>query len=247
MNRLLAPLLGKGFVVVYMDDILIFSRNPEEHLQHLEQVLTLLRKERLYAKLSKCTFNQPEVTFLGHVVGRFGLKPDPKKVEVVRAWQVPTNVREVRQFLGLANYLRKFMQGYSSMAAPLIELTRQDVAWQWGPPQQAAFESIKYALTTAPVLRLPDFNLPFEVVVDASLNGTGAVLMQEHQPICYTSSKFIPAERNYTTGEQELLAVYKALKEWRCYLEGAKGLTLVTDHNPNTYLSTQPSPLTETS
>ncbi len=241
MNRLLAPLLGKGFVVVYMDDILVFSKNAEEHLQHLEQVLTLLRKEKLYAKLSKCTFNKPEVTFLGHVVGRFGLKPVPTKVNTVRDWQVPTNQREVRQFLGLANYLRKFIQGYSSMAAPLIELTKLDIAWQWGPPQQAAFEQVKQALTTAPVLRLPDFNLPFEVVADASLNGTGAVLMQEHQPICYTSSKFTPAERNYTTGEQELLAVYKALKEWRCYLEGAKGLTLVTDHNPNTYLSTQPS------
>ena len=191
--------------------------------------------------MAKCDFNKPEVKFLGHVVGRDGIKVDPAKIAVIQEWPVPTSTTELRQFLGLANYFRKFIQGYSSLAAPLTALISNDkVRLSLTPSQMEAFQQIKHALTHAPVLTPPDFSKSFEVVSDASLLGTGAVLMQDNKPVAYTSSKFIPAERNYTTGEQELLGVFKALKEWRCYLEGSK-TTLVTDHNPLVHLQSQPS------
>lgn len=238
MNRVLSPHIGK-FCLCYLDDIIIFSKTPAEHEEHLRAILALLRKEQLRAKLSKCEFNKPELSFLGMVVGRQGLKVDQRKIAVVRDWATPTEVSALRGFLGLANYFRKFIQGYSSLVAPLTQLTGS-VEWSWGPEQQEAFDGVKHALTNAPVLALPDMHKPFEVVSDASLRGTGAVLMQEGRPIAYTSAKFTPAERGYTTTEQELLGVIKALKEWRCYLEGPQ-ITLVTDHNPNTFLDTQKS------
>jgi transposase InsO family protein len=238
MNRLFAPHLGK-FVVVYLDDILVFSATPEEHVKHLRIVLETLRANNLYAKQSKCDFNRASVKFLGHVVAHDGVRVDPNKVSVVQNWACPKNVAELRSFLGLANYFRRFIQGFSTQVAVLHGLTKQGAPWVWTPACQAAFEGVKHALSSAPVLRLPDFTKPFELVADASLSGIGAVLLQEDRPIAYYSRKFIPAERNYITTEQELLAVHEALKEWRCYLEGSE-TTLVTDHNPNTYLNTQP-------
>ena len=146
---------------------------------------------------------------------------------------------DVRSFLGLANYFRKFVQGYSSLAAPLTALTQASVAWKWGPEHQAAFDGIKDMLCQAPVLAPPDTSAPFELVSDASLLGTGAVLLQNDRVCAYTSAKFGQAERNYTTTDQEMLGVITALKEWRCYLEGGE-VTLVTDHNPLTYLDSKP-------
>ena len=180
--------------------------------------------------------------FLGHMVGRFGLKVDESKIQVVKDWPVPKDLAQLRQFLGLTNYFRKFIQGYSSLTAPLTSLTKKGLDFQkeWTQTHTDMIEQLRAALVTAPVLALPDFQKPFEVVSDASLLGTGAVLMQSDRVIAYTSSKFIPAERNYTTGEQELLGVVKAMQEWRCYLEGADSV-LVTDHNPLTFLQTQPS------
>jgi hypothetical protein len=238
MNRIFAQHLNK-FAVVYLDDILVFSKTPEEHLRHLTVVMETLRANRLYAKESKCDFNCASVKFLGHVVSAAGVSVDPSKVAVVQHWATPKNVSELRSFLGLANYFRRFMQGYSSRVAVLHNLTKQDAPWVWTPACQAAFQGVKDALSSAPVLRLPDFSLPFELIADASLLGVGAVLLQKEQPIAYFSRKFTPAERNYITTEQELLAVHEALKEWRCYLEGSE-TTLVTDHNPNTFLNSQP-------
>ena len=216
------------------------SRTPEEHLHHLRLVFERLRLHKIYAKMSKCHFNRQEVKFLGHIVGQSGLRVDPAKNAVVKEWPVPTNITELRQFLGLANYFRKFIQGYSSLAAPLTSTlanltSRSRPAFILNASQIATFNVIKHALCTAPVLRPPDFSKPFEVISDASILGTGAVLMQDDHPIAYTSSKCIPAEINYTTGEQELLAVFKALTVWRCYLEGTKS-TLITHHNPLTHL-----------
>lgn len=241
MNRIFEPFLNK-FVVIYLDDILIYSKTPEEHLDHLRQVLETLRKEKLYAKLAKCDFNKVEVPFLGHIVGRHGIKVNPKKIQVVQEWPEPQDVTQMRQFLGLTNYFRKFIQGYSSIAAPLNDLTKKNTDFKklWTPDHSVLFQKLKDALTSAPVLVLPDFQKPFELVSDASIMGTGAVLLQEGRPVAYTSKKFSPAEVNYTTTEQELLGVVNALKEWRCYTEGHKGLTVVTDHNPLTYLQTQP-------
>lgn len=241
MNAILQPFLGKS-VLAYMDDIIVFSKTAEEHEQHLRAVLDTLRKSNLKAKLSKCDFNKPELKFLGHIVGRDGLKVDESKVAVVRNWPTPTDVSSLRSFLGLANYFRRFIQGYSSLVAPLTRLTGHTAEWEWGTAQQDAFDGVKHALTNAPVLVLPDPNKAYEVISDASLHGTGGVLLQDGRPVAYTSAKFTPAERNYTTKEQELLGVYLALKEWRCYLEGAReDVTLVTDHNPNTYLAEQAS------
>ena len=179
MNRMFAPHLHK-FVVVYLDDILIFSTTPAEHLDHLRIVLDILRENEFYAKFAKCEFNKPEVKFLGHIVGREGIKVNPQKVAVVRDWPVPRTVTDVRQFLGLTNYFRKFIQGYSSMAAPLSDLTTgaADLAGKWNAVHVRAFEALTEALTSAPVLRLPDFTQPFEVITDASLLGMGGVLMQ---------------------------------------------------------------------
>jgi hypothetical protein len=242
MNRLFAPYLNK-FVVIYLDDIMIYSKTASEHLEHIKLVLEVLRKEKLYAKLAKCDFNKVEVPFLGHIVGRQGVRVNPKKIATVQTWPIPTDITQLRQFLGLTNYFRKFIQGYSSLTAPLHDLTHKgtDFKSAWKDSHTALFEQLKELLTTAPILALPDFDKPFTLVSDASVMGTGAVLLQEGRPIAYTSKKFSPAEVNYHTTEQELLGVVNALKEWRCYAEGAKGLTVVTDHNPLTYLQTQPT------
>jgi hypothetical protein len=232
--------IGK-FLCVYLDDILIYSKTVEEHLEHLQLVLELLRKHKLFAKFSKCEFLKSELKFLGHIVSADGLKVDASKVAVVRDWPVPKTVKELRSFLGLANYFRRFVQGYSSLVAPLNRLLQLPVltAADWHPEHQQAFDGVKHVLTTAPVLTLPDTSMPFEVVSDASVNGTGAVLLQAGRVCAYTSKKFSKAEYNYTTTEQELLGVIHALQEWRCYLEGGPESTLVTDHNPLTYLQDQ--------
>ena len=231
--------LGK-FCLVYLDDILIFSKTEEEHLDHLKQVLDLLRANKYYAKISKCHFMKDELEYLGHIVGRDGIRVDPRKVKAVNDWPTPTDIHKVRSFLGLANYFRKFMLGYATVVAPLTSLTRKDVPFHWTPKCQESFERVKVMLTTAPVLQLPDPTLPYEVICDASIVGVGAVLMQAGRPVAFESRKLTPAEVRYTTTEQELLAVVHALKTWRCYLEGAPaGVTVVTDHCPLTFFETQ--------
>jgi len=172
---------------------------------------------------------------LGHIVGRDGLKVDPAKVKAVAVWPRPT-----RFVLSLVtNYFWKFIKGYAVIAAPLHALTNKGMDFIWGAPQEKAFTMLKQRLCSAPVLAIPDLNRPFTVISDASLHGTGAVLMQDDRPIAYTSRKFNPAERNYHTTDQELLGVVCALTEWRCYLEGSD-CTLFTDHNALVHLQTQP-------
>ena len=224
-------------MLVYLDDILAYSKTAEEHVQHLGLVLEVLRAHSLYAKLSKCEFFKASVLFLGHVADKDGMHVDPSKVEAVADWEQPKDVKGIRSFLGLANYFRKFIQGYSTMVASLTRLTRNAVSFEWSDACQQAFEAVKLALVQAPVLATPDFGQPFTVIVDASGEGIGAVMEQDGHPLAYEGRKFTPAERNYTVGEQELLAAVHAMKVWRCYLEGGR-CTLVTDHNPNTYLKT---------
>jgi hypothetical protein len=242
MNHTLAPLLGKC-VVVYIDDILVFSRTMEEHKEHLAQVLKLLREEHFYCKRSKCSFGKAEVAFLGHVIGHGGVQVDPKKVEVLQRWPVPRTVEQLRSFLGLATYFRKFIKDFAGIANPLHQLTKKGLAWAWTPSCQQAFETLKEKLSSAPVLAMPDFSAtaaPFEVVCDASLLSVGALLTQGGHVVAYESRKLTPAEQRYTTTEQELLAVVHAMRTWRCYLEGVK-CVVVTDHNPLTFFSTQPT------
>jgi hypothetical protein len=237
MNRVLAPFLDK-FVVVYLDDILIFSRSPEEHAKHLQLVLEALEKNELYVGVDKCAFAHKQVDFLGHVVSSDGIRPDPAKVAAVKEWPVPKTLRDVRSFLGLTGYYRRFIRHYAAKAVPLTDLTRADVVWRWGEQQQTAFEALKRALTSAPVLVVPDPELPYEVYTDASNFALGAVPLQRQdkykRPVAFLSRKLSPTERNYPTGDREMLGILYALQEWRCYLEGAE-FTVNSDHLNHTW------------
>jgi len=204
-------------------------------------VLKLLESEQLYAKMSKCSFFQQSVHFLGHVVSADGVYVDPRKITTIADWPCPRNVSELRSFLGLGNHFKRFIQGYAKLTAPLIDLSSGRVRFVWEEKQQKALTKLQWCLTNAPVLALPDPAAPYEVVVDASGIGLGAVLVQNQRPIAFHSYKLSNAERRYPVGEQELLAVITALRQWRCYLEGAEGgVTVVTDHKPNTYLDSSP-------
>jgi Reverse transcriptase (RNA-dependent DNA polymerase)/RNase H-like domain found in reverse transcriptase/Aspartyl protease len=221
MNNTFKEYVDKS-VLVYMDDILVFSKTEEEHKVHLRQVLERLRECNFKLRLKKCSFSHTQLKYVGHIVSEEGITADPAKTSTVEDWPTPSSVSEVRQFTGFANYFRKYIKAYSAMASPLTNLTRKSSAFTWGKAQQEAFQAIKYALTHAPVLVMPDFTKPFEVWCDASKLGLGALLMQEGRPVAYESRKLKPAEMNYGVGEQELLAVVHALKTWRCYVEGVQ-------------------------
>ena len=243
MNDIFRPLLDKC-VVVYLDDILVFSRSHEEHLQHLQQVLDILRENKLYAKRSKCEFLRTEVEFLGHIVSAKGLCADPKKIQTLCEWPQPNNVPEHQSFLGLANYYRKFVPNHADICVPLTNLLHKNQPFVWSPECQLAFERLKKALTTNPVLRLPNPDLPFEVTTDASDFAVGAVLSQTHtngnHPVAFESRKLYQAERNYATHEKELLAVVHALKTWRVYLSGSR-FVVFSDHLSLRFIRTQPT------
>jgi hypothetical protein len=195
MNHIFGPMLNK-FVLVYIDDILIYSKTAEEHQQHLRQVLQVLRDHKLYAKLAKCSFGRSEVNYLGHIVSAEGVKVDPRKTAAVVNWPRPQGLSEMRSFLGLATYFRKFIRDFARLAQPLHWLTRKKVPWFWGAMHQQAFDAIKQALTEAPCLAFPDFEQPFEVHTDASIQGLGAVLYQKGRPIAFESRRLTPAEQN---------------------------------------------------
>ena len=209
------------------------------HLEHLWHVLETLRREQYHAKLKKCESMKSEMPFLGHVVSAAGVRVDPQKVIAVRDWPVFTSVTQVRSFLGLTNYFRKFMQGYASMRVPLTDLTRKHARFVWDEKVQAAFGKIKESLLRAPVLKHPDFSKPFEVVPDASDFGVGAVLLQDGHLAC-ESAKLKGPQLEWTVPEKGLFGVVHAFSTWRCYLEGAQGVTtVVTDHMPNTWRRSQ--------
>ncbi|GJT23742.1 putative reverse transcriptase domain-containing protein [Tanacetum coccineum] len=228
MNRVCKPYLDK-FVIVFIDDILIYSRNKEEHEEHLKLILELLKKEELYAKFSKCEFWIPKVQFLGHVIDSKGIHVDPAKIESIKDWASPKNATEIRQFLGLAGYYRRFIEGFSKIAKPMTKLTQKNVKFDWGEKEEAAFQLIKQKLCSAPILALPKGSENFIVYCDASHKGLGAVLMQNEKVIAYASRQLKIHEKNYTTHDLELGAVVFALKIWRHYLYGTR-CTVFTDH-----------------
>lgn len=242
MNEIFKPFLDK-FVVVYLDDILIFSRSVEEHVQHLRAVLQVLRENKFYGKMSKCEFGKERIDFVGHIVGVNGVEVEEDKIKALSDFTVPKNVTELRSFLGLANFYRKFVKDFSKIAAPLFDLTRANTSFVWQDQHQVSFESLKKALSSTPVLRLPDPNLPFTVVTDASTIGIGAVLEQDDgrgpRPVAFESRKLSPAESNYPVHELELLAIVHALRHWRHYLDGNTKFTVVTDHNSLRFLQSQ--------
>uniref|UniRef100_A0A151UHL1 Retrovirus-related Pol polyprotein from transposon 17.6 n=1 Tax=Cajanus cajan TaxID=3821 RepID=A0A151UHL1_CAJCA len=177
MNRIFRSFLDK-FVVVFIDDILIYSRTPEEHGEHLRLVLEILKAKQLYAKLSKCEFWLSEVKFLGHVISVEGIAIDSAKVESVLQWERPRTVMDIRSFVGLAGYYRRFIEGFSKIVAPLTQLTRKEQPFIWTDACERSFDELKRRLTTSPVLVLPDSGEPFDVYCDASHQGLGCMLMQ---------------------------------------------------------------------
>ena len=203
---------------MFIDDILIFSKSADEHKHHIEIVLSELRKHKILLKPSKCVWAQTELPYLGHIIGRDGIKPDPKKVQSVVNWPTPTCLREVLQFLGLINFFIMFIQGYANLTKPLTDLSKKNVPFDWTSSRDSTFKALKHSLTSAPVLAFPDPDKPFELVCDASGFGLGAVLLQEGRPLGYYSRKMTAAEHNYVVTEQELLATIEALRVFRCYL-----------------------------
>ena len=224
--------------LVYLDDIVVFSKTPEEHLQHLRLVLSKLQGAQLYARLSKCRFALSAIKFLGHVVDQHGIHPDPDKVKIVQDWDTPQNVSALRSFLGLAQYFRKFIQGFSILVAPLTALFKKNTAFAWTPACDAAFQAVKAALISAPCLKLPDAHEPFTVITDACIVGIGGVLMQGDRPVAFDGRALTEAEKKWSTTEQEMLGVVYHLDKWRCYLEGVR-FTVVTDHQPNVWFASQ--------
>nr|GEV53943.1 putative reverse transcriptase domain-containing protein [Tanacetum cinerariifolium] len=217
------------FMIVFIDEILIYSKDEKEHEEHLKAILELLKKKELYAKFSKCEFWFPKVQFLGHVIDKQGIHVDPTKIESDKDWASPKSSMEIRQFLGLAEYYRRFIEGFSKIAKPMTKLTQKKVKFEWGDKQEATFQLLKQKLCSEPILALPEGSEDFIVYCDASNKGLGDVLMQREKVISYASRQLKIHEKNYTTHDLELGAVVFALKIWRHYLYGTK-CTVFTDH-----------------
>ena len=244
MNKVFAENLDK-FIAVYLDDILIFSRNLDEHWQHLRWALDQLRKAKLYGRLHKCEFLKDQVEYLGFEVGPRGVQASPGKVRAIIEWPRPKSVHDVRSFLGLASYYRRFVRGFSEMARPLTQMTRAGVEWDWSEAQHQAFNRLKLALTTAPVLKLPDFERQFVVTTNASDAAVGAILEQDFgnglQPVAFASRKLNDAEMRYSAYERELLGIAWALAQWKHYCQGPHAVVIQTDHAPLRHLPNQAS------
>ncbi|KAJ0456627.1 putative nucleotidyltransferase, Ribonuclease H [Helianthus annuus] len=208
MNRVCEPYLDK-FVIVFINDILIYSKTKEEHEQYLRAILELLKKDKLYAKFSKCKFWLREVQFLGHVVNGNGIHVDPTKIEAIKNWETPKTPTKIRQFLGLAGYYRRFIEDFSKIAQPLTSLTQKDKKFDWGDKQEEAFQLLKNKLCDATILSLPEGMDDFVVYCDASRQGLGCVLMQRQKVIAYASRQLKVHEKNYSTHDLELGAVVK--------------------------------------
>ena len=237
MNRVFREYLDR-FVLVFIDDILVYSKDEREHEYHLRVVLGTLRQNQLKAKIFKCHFWKKEVKFLGHVVSEKGLSVNPDKIEVVNNWKRPETMIEIRNFLGLAGYSRRIIKDFSRIAAPLTKLTRKDVKYVRFDKCKEAFLKLKHLLTNAPVLVVPDGNHGLVVYTDACGIGLGAVLMQKGKVIAYASRQLRPHEVRYPTHDLELEAVIFALKIWRHYLLEEK-IELYIDHKSLRYLFSQ--------
>ena len=186
MNKVFMKFMDK-FVVVFIDDILVYSKTPEEHAEHLRIVLGELRKHKLYVKYSKCEFWLRQVGFLGHVLTQEDVAVDPEKVKAILSWKPPASVTNVRSFLGMAGYYRRFIEGFSTIAKPMTQLLKKDMKFEWTEACEKSFQELKRKLTTAPVLIVPDIHKNFEVYCDASQKGLGCVLMQEGKVVAYVS------------------------------------------------------------
>jgi hypothetical protein len=236
MNSIFKPFLRK-FVLVFFDDILIYRKSWEDHVQHVDKVLQLLKEQQLYAKPSKCFFRVKEVEYLGHIVSHEGVKVDPNKIKAMMDWSIPKTLKNLRGFLGLTGYYRKFVQNYGRIAAPLTTLTKKDV-FSWTPEATKYFEQLKEVMCKAPILTTPDFTKTFIVECDASGNGIGVVLMQEGRPLAFESRPLKGRDLHKPIYEKEMMAILHALKKWRPYLIG-RHFKVKTDHDSLKYFLEQ--------
>ncbi len=242
MNTILKPYLD-NCVIVFIDDIMIYSTTQSQHTNDVKQVFAILRKHKFYAKLSKCEFGKSQTEFLGHIVGNGGIRMLPTKVQAILDWPILTDVTSVRSFLGLCNYYRRFVNRYSMIAAPLFDLLRADKPFAWTQSQQQSFDQLKQAMTSAPILALPDYNKEFYICTDASGYGIGGVLCQlydsVYRPLMFISHKLTGAELNWPTHDKELYAIIYTLKQCRPYLDN-KRVNIITDHQSLIYIQRQP-------
>ena len=220
MNSIFQPYLRK-FILVFFDDILIYSPNWTMHLEHVHKAFEILRHHQFFIKLSKCAFGQQELEYLGHIVTPEGVKVDQGKVATILNWPRPTNVSELRGFLGLTGYYRKFVRNYGIISRPLTNLLKKG---QFGWPEEAekAFQDLKTVMTTTPTLAMPNFAEPFIIETDASGDGIGAVLSQQGRPIAFMSRALGTTKRSWSTYAREMLAIIQAIQTWRPYLLGRK-------------------------
>lgn len=227
MNDSFRPFLRK-FVLVFFDDILIYSTSWTDHLHHLELVFNILHVHGLFLKRSKCLFGRREIAYLGHLISQSGVTVDNSKIEAILQWPRPTTVRALRGFLGLTGYYRKFVQDYGILAAPLTALLRKN-SFAWSAEAEFAFQKLKNTLTATPVLALPDFSQPFMVEYDASEVGIGAVLQQQERPIAFYSRAMVQRHKKLSAYEKELIGLAKAVRHWHAYLWGHQ-FVVRTDH-----------------
>ncbi len=237
MNDIFQDLITEGVVCVYLNDILIFTKTIEEHRRVTRRVMDILRKHQLYLRPEKCEFERTEIEYLGLVISEGQIRMDPVKIAGVAEWPAPMTRKEVQSFLRFTNFYRRFICGFSGTARRLFDLTKKDTLWQWGGEEQKAFEGLKSTVTSAPVLAFPDDSRPFRIEADSSDFATGAVLSQQAEsdgkwhPIAFFSKSLSPVERNYDIHDKEMLAIIRALEEWRHFLEGAQHqFEIWTDH-----------------
>jgi hypothetical protein len=237
MNKILDKLLRKC-VLVFMDDILIYSPSLEEHTIHLQQVFEILQERQFFVKFSKCEFAKQSLEYLGHVITVEGVATEPSKITVVVSWPVPVNVKQPRGFLGLTGYYRRFIKHYGMLSAPLTHLLRKGVPFVWTTSTHQAFDILKQALVQAPVLIVPDFTKQFTVETDASDTWFGVVLMQDGHPISYLSKPIFGRNKALSTYEKECMAVLLAVEKWRSYLQHQQFI-IRTNHRSLLFLTEQ--------
>lgn len=237
MNFTLQPLLRKC-ALVFFDDILVYSKSFADHVEHLRQVFQLLLADSWKVKLSKCSFAQRQIAYLGHIISQEGISTDQSKVEAVSSWPVPSSVKELRSFLGMAGYYRKFVRHFAILAKPLTELLKKNALFVWTSVHQDSFAALKAALISAPVLAMPDFTKPFCVETDACAGGVGAVLLQGGHPLAYISKPLGPKTSGLSTYEKEYLAILLAVEQWRIYLQHQE-FTIYTDQRSLAHLADQ--------
>jgi len=245
MDDIFEELISEGVVVVYLDDILIFTETLEEHRSVTRRVLALLEKHKLYLRPDKCEFERTTIEYLGVIISHNSVAMDPVKIAGVAEWPRPTNKKEVQSFLGFINFYRRFVRDFSEHARPLFDLTRNDTRWHWGTDEQSAFDRLKQSVTSAPVLISPDSTKPFRIEADSSDFATGAVLSQvspddeKWHPVAFFSKSLTPVERNYEIHDKEMLAIIRSLQEWRHFVEGAEHpCEIWTDHKNLEYFMT---------